>query len=196
VWYSVNATGSGVRSGITYFTGGKVSAYVSGLTNMFTPIGVDANVKFDANDFATDKSVFTYSETAASGVLDLANCYVATPIITATPKNINGSGSSLASENDYMSGLIIYKSTPDASIDENTAVKTGRVKADGTDWIPSAALGSDDLQLLNGNIVYPSINFTGYNGKNIGRDYSSLGTGNKAYYTRVAYNSGSNAKAT
>lgn len=187
---SVSLTSTATKSGITYATAGTASATASDLTNMFTPLGVSNNVAFTSN-FASNASATTTSTTATSA-LTLKTCCVGTPTVTATASNINGAGAALTSANDYVSGLVVYTDSIDASIDESGSTTKGRITSTGSAWVSANKLGASDLQLFNGKIVYPSINFTGYNGKNADRNYTTdtengLGSGDKVYYVKLTF---------
>lgn len=183
--YTVALGNTETKSGITYAKSGSATVTVDGLSNMFTPVGVASNVALDANDWATDTSINSSNGTSATGSMTLVTCCVATPTVTATPKNINGNGTTKTSANDYGKGIIVYTGSYDASINEADGTK-GRITSTGGKWDSASALSASDLQLYQGKIVYPSKDFSGYNGVNEDRNYSG-GTGDKVYYVKLSF---------
>lgn len=187
--YAISGTTTVTKSGISYYTKGDVLFSATGLTNMYNPVGVADNVVFSTNGWCNSVSgTAGVSDTSKTVTGKLKTCCVSSPTATLTAKNVNGNVATKTSANNFGSGLFVFTGSINANVDEGNG-SVGRITSTGGKWTSADKLGATDLQLHQGSIVYPSVNFTGYNGDgvNADRDYSSLGTGDKAYYIKLSF---------
>jgi hypothetical protein len=177
------------QSGITTVTSGTVK-YSATLADVSNPASQNASNSYvqltNTDNFAADlanqtvvidaNSISKTTTTLNSGFYeDTADC------LSVSASNINGSAGAVTGDFYDVDGvtaiskLDIYTDSTDSSISESN-----RKQSDGSDWDSNAVLSANDLQVYHGEICYPkNINFSGANGVNANRNYTTLQTGDK-----------------
>lgn len=191
------------QSGITTVTSGTVK-YSATLADVSNPASQNASNSYvqltNTDNFAADlanqtvgidaNSISKTTTTLSSGFYeDTAAC------LSVSASNINGSAGAVTGDFYDVDGvtaiskLDIYTGATDSSI-----LEVNRKQSDGSDWDSTAVLSANDLQVYHGEICYPkNINFSGANGVNANRNYTTLQTGDKyiiLYYSAAGTQKG------
>lgn len=193
---TVTAGGSKTVSGVKYLTGATANYSVS-FTDIATPVCVTDNVSFDANKWAADATALdaAYNATSMTGSGAVANGQYAQAdnTVKVTVKNINGSVEQTVTLADY-SLLVDSNNTADTALiayfDTEDNENYPRLNNDLTTFDNTKSIAATgDLMQKNGQLIYPSGNYTGYN-TILGTDFTQpnystgLTTGKRTWYRK------------
>lgn len=207
---TVTAGGSKTVSGVRYLTGATANYSVE-FTNIATPVCVADNVSFTANTTnkwaaSATKLDAAYNATKMTGSGAVANGQhaQASNTVKVTVKNINGSVEQTVTLADY-SLLVDSNNTSDTALiayfDTEDNANYPRLNSDLTTFDNTKSIAAtSDLMQKNGQLIYPSGNYTGYNtilGTNFTQPNYSTGltTGKRTWY-RKFYEAGDKNGAT
>lgn len=199
VSYAVKGTAK-VISGVTYYTtASTVTVNASGVKNVGYPANggtkIDCDSEGGSNWFSDFTSNSTDEFTSWNTSLDAEMSWQSaaktlnkgvhdTP--TAEVAGVNANATGTAKLSPVGEKLLVCDANGSVTSSSGSILESSRLQSDlSTAWDSDSILGDSDLQVYDKQVVYPSTDFTGYNGVADQPDYSSS-SGTRHFYVKLA----------